>query len=134
MGSSIQNAVNQILAKLAAIISGATPAMTKRYAVQAQPFNAKAVDGSSDTLDCAAYADLGFTITDAVCDGVLTITDGFGAPLSFIKDNVVVTSFTGASSGTNYHHCLVANEGAAEIIFILTGRTIGSMSVDTNFA
>ena len=94
-----------------------------------QPFNTQAVDGSSDAVDILRYSDVGFSVIDAVCDGVLTVTDEFGAPISFIKDNVVVTSFTGAGSGTNKYHFQIVNSKIKEIVFVLTGRTTGSMSV-----
>lgn len=104
-----------------------------KYGVyQPQPFSAKAVDGSSATFDVSVFSEIGFTLTDAVCDGVLTVTDGFGAELTFTKDREAVTSITCAGSGTNYHHCVIVNARPKEIIFILTGRSTGAISVDMN--
>lgn len=100
------------------------------HVLDEQPFNAQAVDGSSTAIDVLSYEDLGITITDAICDGVITVTDGLGAPLSFLLDDVVVRSFTGAGSGTNYHHCQLVNSKIKQVIIILTGRTTGSVSVN----
>ena len=64
-----------------------------------QPFNAKAVDGSSTGYDVSSYRSLGFKLTDAVCDGVLTITDSDDAPLEFMLDGVLMWSYTCLASG-----------------------------------
>ena len=100
------------------------------HVLDEQPFNAQAADGSATAVDVLGYSDLGFTITDAVCDGVITVTDGLGAPLSFLLDNNIVTSFTGAGSGTNYHHCQIINAKPKQVIFVLASRTTGSVSVN----
>lgn len=100
------------------------------HVLDEQPFNAQAADGSATAVDVLGYSDLAFTITDAVCDGVITVTDGLGAPLSFLLDNNIVTSFTGAGAGTNYHHCQIINAKPKQVIFVLASRTTGSVSVD----
>lgn len=100
------------------------------HVLDEQPFNAQATDVSATAVDVLGYSDLAFTITDAVCDGVITVTDGHGAPLSFLLDNNIVTSFTGAAAGTNYHHCQIINAKPKQIIFVLASRTTGSVSVD----
>ena len=137
-----ENKLIQIITKLTSLVTSVTSIITSNmvkvveqsppwaHVLDEQPFNAQAVDGSSTAIDVLSYEDLGITITDAICDGVITMTDGLGAPLSFLLDNVVVTSFTGAGSGTNYHHCQLVNSKIKQVIIILTGRTTGSVSVN----
>lgn len=97
-------------------------------ALEAIPFNAQAVDGSSDAINILRYSEIGITVIDAVCDGVFTLQDELGATLEFMKDGVIVTSFTGAGSGTNSHHFYLVNSKVKDIICVLSGRTTGSMS------
>lgn len=97
-------------------------------ALAATPFNAQAVDGSSDAIGILRYSEIGITVIDAVCDGVFTLQDELGATLEFMKDGVIVTSFTGAGSGTNSHHFYLVNSKVKDIICVLSGRTTGSMS------
>lgn len=98
-----------------------------------QPFSAQAADGSSTPFDSSTYRTLGFRLTDAVCDGALTITDSDGAPLEFLLDGVKKSTYTMPASGTNKHTCLIVNGNADQVIFVLTGRTTGSVTIDTLF-
>lgn len=110
-----------------------TTVLNANPVLKERPFNAKAVDGSSTPITSDIYSDLAFTLTDAVCDGTLTVIDGYGAELGFIKDGSVVTSIVCAGAGTNYHHCLIVNARPEQVIFVLTGRNIGSITVNTVF-
>ena len=96
-----------------------------------QPFNAQAADGSSTGYDVSSYKSLGFRLTDAICDGVLTITDSDGAPLMFTVDGILKSSHTCPASGTNKHTCKIVNGNPDQTIFVLTGRTTGSITIDT---
>lgn len=103
---------------------------THAHVLDEQPFNAKAVDGPSTAIDVLQFGDCAFTLTDAICDGTLTVEDELGATLSFLQNNVVVTSIVCAGSGTNYHHCQLVNCVPKKVIFKLAGRSTGSISVD----
>ena len=96
-----------------------------------QPFNTQAADGSSTGYDVSSYRSLGFNLTDAVCDGVLTIEDEDDTPLEFMLDGVLMWSYTCPASGTNRHPCKIVNSNPHQTIFVLTGRTTGSISIDT---
>ena len=96
-----------------------------------QPFNAQAADGSSTGYDVSSYKSLGFRLTDAICDGVLTITDSDGAPLMFTVDGILKSSHTCPASGTNKHTCKIVNGNPDQTIYVLTGRTTGSITIDT---
>ncbi len=96
-----------------------------------QPFNAQAADGSSTGYDTSSYRSLGFTFLDAVCDGVLTITDRDGYPLEFMLDGVVMSSYTCLASGSNKHTCKIVNGNPDQTIYVLTGRTTGSITINT---
>ena len=96
-----------------------------------QPFNAQAADGSSTGYDVSSYKSLGFSLVDAVCDGVLTIEDSDGTPLEFMLDGVLMWSYTCPASGTNKHPCKIVNCNPHQTIFVLTGRTTGSISIKT---
>ena len=96
-----------------------------------QPFNAQAADGSSTGYDVSSYRSLGFKLTDAICDGVLTIEDSDGTPLEFMLDGDLMWSYTCLASGTNKHPCIIVNTNPEQTIFVLTGRTTGSISIKT---
>ena len=96
-----------------------------------QPFNAQAADGSSTGYDVSSYKSLGFNLTDAVCDGVLTTEDEDGTPLQFMLDGVLMWEYTCLASGTNKHPCKIVNCNPDQTIFVLTGRTTGSISIKT---
>lgn len=96
-----------------------------------QPFNAQAADGSSTGYDVSSYRSLGFTLVDAVCDGVLTITDSDGTPIQFMLDGVLMWSYTCPASGTNKHNCQIVNCNPDQTIYVLTSRTTGSITVNT---
>lgn len=98
-----------------------------------QPFSAQAADGSSTGIDTTTYRSLGFKLLDAVCDGTLTSTDSDGHPLEFLLDGVKKTSHTMPGSGTNKHTCVIVNANPDQVIFVLTGRTTGSITVETVF-
>lgn len=100
------------------------------HVLDEQPFTAQAADASSTAVNVLGYADIAFTLTDAICDGTLTVKDEFGATLSFIQNNVVVTSIVCAGAGTNYHHCQITNAKPKQLIFTLASRTTGSITVD----
>ena len=99
------------------------------HVIDEEPFSAQAVDATSTLTDVLGYYDIGFNITDAVCDGVLTVLDEDDATLQFKLNGADVTSFTGAASGTNVHACQLVNCKPKQIKFKLTGRSTGSMSV-----
>lgn len=96
-----------------------------------QPFNAQAADGSSTGYDVSSYRSLGFRLTDAICDGVLTITDSDGAPLMFTVDGILKSSHICPASGTNKHTCKIVNGNPDQTIYVLNGRTTGSITIDT---
>lgn len=98
-----------------------------------QPFSAQAADGPSTGIDTTTYRSLGFRLTDAVCDGTLTLTDSDGAPLEFMLDGAKMSSYTMPAVGTNKHTCKIVNGNPDQVIFVLTGRTTGSVTIDTVF-
>ena len=98
-----------------------------------QPFAAQAADGSSTGIDTSTYRTLGFRLTDAVCDGTLTLTDSDDAPLEFLLDGAKMSSYLMPASGTNKHTCKIINGNPDQVFFVLTGRTTGSVTIDTVF-